>query len=424
MEKELKDDLDYCTEQVHDLTGYYINLSSGDQKADLLFKKIGLKQSRKKLTGSGDRESVEVEVLAAIQHLDPVVPIMLEYSELSKLLTAYVIPIPRLARRTSFGKWRMYPNLGDTTVPSGRLNCNKPNLLAMPSRTERGAQIRKGFITDPGWCYVSVDESQIEVRLAAHMSQDPNLMKVYFNEEDVYSDFAIKAFKLKDDRHQKDGQWIYPHVNRMDHRYPAKTCILASIYDVSAEGLVEQMPVVCANCSWLSLPTSHKDYTRHSCHHFQPLWNENKCQDLINSFYLQYPGVMVDRKTHHRRLKQYGFVWDMWGRILHGAAVYSKLDWVVSAALREAANFPYQAGAQGTIKLVMAAVQDDLEEGEFLDDIHPLLQIHDELVFEATEQAADDLIGLVKHRFETCCRLNVPIKAGGTKAANWGSLAK
>ncbi len=119
----------------------------------------------------------------------------------------------------------MYPNLNMTRVPSGRLACKEPNLLAMPTRTDRGREIREGFITQPGWSYVSVDESQIEVRVAAHRSADPALMQVYWNEEDVYSDFAISAFRLKDDRKQVDGAWKYPSVNKQDHRNPAKTCV-------------------------------------------------------------------------------------------------------------------------------------------------------------------------------------------------------
>jgi DNA polymerase-1 len=425
MEKELVADMDLCTEQVHDLTGYYINLDSGDQKSDLLFKKMGLKQARPKMTSSGERESVENEVLVAIQHEHPVVPLMLEYAELSKLLGTYVRPMPKLARHVGFGEWRMFPNFTTTRVPSGRLACKDPNLLAMPTRTERGAQIRKGFITKPGWVYWSVDESQIEVRLAAHLSQDPNLMKVYFNEEDVYSDFAITAFKLPDKRFRNDqGKWEYPGVHKMDHRYPAKTCILASIYDVSAAGLVEQMPIVCANCQWISLPSSHKDYTRHSCHKFKALWDEVKCQNLINAFYLKYPGVMADRMKAHQIVRKYGLLWDMWGRILQVAAVHSKHEWVVSAALREAGNFPYQSGAQGTVKLVMAAAMHDLDNGGLTDEIHVNLQVHDELVGEAKESIVDDWIGLLKWRFETCCRLNVPIKAGGVKAESWGSLPK
>lgn len=335
MSKTLDDDMEQITERVFEMTGYRINLDSGDQIADLLFKKMGLKQARVKFTKSGKRESVIEEVLTAIQHDHPVIPEILDYKELSKLNGTYVKPMPGLAKRAAFGEWRMYPNLGQTRVPSGRLNCKEPNLLAMPSRTERGRQIREGFITRPGWTMLSVDESQIEVRVAAHSSQDENLIRIYENEEDIYSDFAISAFRLPDQRFRNaKGKWEYPGVDKMEHRYPSKTCVLAAIFDVTAKGLQEQMPIVCANCG--------KEAKQHDCHRFEPLWTEDKCQDLLNAFYMRYPGLLRDRKRHHQMARSKGYIWDMWGRVLHLAAVKSVLEWVVSSALREGGNFPYQ----------------------------------------------------------------------------------
>lgn len=357
MERILQDDMDAITEKVHDLTGYYINLDSGDQVSDLLFKKLKLKQARVVMTKSGDRESVENEVLVAIQHDHPVVPEMLLFKEYSKLKGTYVVPMPKLAKRTQFGVWRMYPNFGGTFIPSGRLNCREPNLLAMPNRSKRGRQVCEGFITTDGWSYLSVDESQIEPRLAAHLSQDPELLRIYHNEEDIYSDFATSAFKLPDHRYEcygygntcvafdgqsilcdnhehKDHGWHYPTVDKKKHRSPAKTCILASIYDVTGQGLLEQMPIVCKNCD--------KESTLHDCRQFAPLWNENNCQDLINKFGIRYAGVIRDRIKAHRTVRKHGLIWDMWGRILHCAAVRSTHDYVVAAALREAGNFPYQ----------------------------------------------------------------------------------
>lgn len=416
MDITLTQDMDRITEEVRSLTGHYLNLSSGDQIADLLFKKLKLKQARPKMTQNGDRESVEDEVLTAIQHDHPCVPKILSYKELEKLRGTYVRPMPRLARHTAFGTWRMFPNLATTRVPSGRLSCRGPNLLAMPNRTERGRDIRKGFITDAGWVYVTVDESQIEVRMAAHYSEDQNLCRVYENEEDIYSDFSITAFQLPDNRYKDNDGWHYPGVDKNEHRFPSKTCILASIYDVTEMGLLEQMPIVCANC--------HKEATKHDCKKFIALWTESKCLDLINSFYRRYPDIVHDRKVHHARARRYGYVWDIWGRILHVAAIRSVHPWVQRAALREAGNFPYQSGAQGTIKLTMAAVWDDINTPDMLEVIHPLLQIHDEILFECREDIADDLIELVKSRFEQCAPLRVPIKAGGAKAINWGSLEK
>lgn len=417
MEKVLVEDMDRITEEVKDLTGRRVNLDSGDQVSDLLFNYLGLKQARPKLTTSGDRESVENEVLVAIQHDHPVVPKILNFKELSKLKGTYVSPMPRLARRVGHGTWRMFPNFNTTRVPSGRLSCKEPNLLAMPNRTPRGRQICEGFITDEGWVFVSVDESQIEPRTVAHRSQDVELMRIYHNEEDIYSDFAISAFKLKDTRYQDTDGWHYPGVDKKVHRFPSKTCILAAIYDVTNIGLLEQMPTVCRNC--------HKEATLHDCAKFQPLWNETNCQDILNSFYLKYPGILSMRTRDHRRARRFGFVWDDWGRILHVTAVRSVLEWVVSAALRETGNFPIQSTAQGTVKLTMAAVQDDLARLKMLgNNVWPLLQIHDELLFEARKDVADELAAMVAQRFETCVRLTVPIKASSAQSHTWGSLPK
>ena len=413
MEKTLTEDMDRITEEVKQSTGYYVNLSSGDQVSDLLFKKLGLKQARPKFTRSGDRESVEYEVLVAVQHDHEVVPKILDYKELDKLRGTYVVPMPRLAKRTKHGVWRMFPNLGMSRVPSGRYNCKEPNMLAFPTRTQRGREIRRGFITDNGWVYVSVDFSQFEPRACAHYSEDEGLVRIYREAEDIYSDFAIAAFALEDKRYRDEkGKWIYPGVDKNEHRFPSKTCILAAIYDVTAGGLLEQMPVVCANC--------RKEATLHDCSSFLPLWTEDKCQEILNAFYLRYPGLLRDRRRHHARARQYGYIWDLWGRLLHVAAVRSVHPWIVSSALREVGNFPYQGLNSGALKLSMAAVMDDMEAAGLLEVAHPLLPIHDELLFEAREDVAEEFAHHVRWRFETSVPLRVPVKAEHSIGNNWG----
>jgi DNA polymerase-1 len=416
MEKVLIEDMDRITEEVKAMTGVYVNLDSGDQVSALLFKKLGLKQARPKMTKSGDRESVENEVLVAVQHDHPVVPKILNFKELSKLKGTYVSPMPKLAAHVGHDHWRMFPKLGDTRVPSGRLNCKEPNLLAMPNRTRRGREICEGFITEDGWTFLSVDESQIEPRVVAHRSQDPALMAVYFNEEDIYSDFAISAFQLKDERHKDATGWHYPGVDKKLHRFPSKTCILAAIYDVTNIGLLEQMPTVCRNCQ--------KEATLHDCDTFAPLWNEDNCQSLLTAFYRRYPALLPMRRRDHARARKFGYLWDEWGRLLHVTAVRSVLEWVVSSALREAGNFPIQSTAQGTVKLTMAAVYDDMEAGSMFDVAHPVLQIHDELLFECRQDFAEELGAHVQWRFETCVELDVPIKAGVAMAETWGAMPK
>lgn len=412
----LKDDMDRITSEVEQMTGVYCNLDSGDQVSTLLFKTLGLKQARVKFTKSGDRESVVDEVLTAIQHTHAVVPKILDFKELSKLRGTYVVPMPKLAQRIKYGHWRMMPRFNTTRVPSGRLSCKDPNLLAMPSRTERGREIRKGFITDAGWCFLSCDLSQIEMRAAAYESQDANLLNIYREGEDIYSDFATSAFHRPDERFRDEQGWHYPTIDRMEHRYPSKTCVLAAIYRVSPKGLLEQMPVICENC--------HKPATTHDCRRFVSLWTEEKCEAILHSFYMRYPGLVQMQRVHDARARKYGLTWDAWGRLLHMAGVRSVHPWIVSATLREGGNFPLQSFAQGVLKLAMAALMDDFIDGGLLDTIHPLLQIHDELLSEVREDMAEEIAGHMRWRFETAVSLNLPIQASTATAENWGSVSK
>jgi len=418
MERALSDDMDRITEEVRSMTGRLVNLDSGDQVSELLFKHMGLKQARVKFTKSGDRESVEHEVLVSIQHEHPVVAKILHFKEFSKLRGTYVVPMPKLARRVRLGEWRMFPNLGTTRVPSGRFNCNEPNLLAMPNRTKRGRQVCEGFITDEGWCFVSCDFSQIEPRIVAHRSQDENLMNVYHNREDIYSDFATDAFQLPDQRYQDETGWHYPSVNKKTHRFPAKTCILASIYRVTAVGLLDQMPVVCGRC--------HTEAHEHSetCPGFVALWNEPSCQTLINAFYAKYPGITRMQTMDNRRAREFSYIWDDWGRLMHTQAVHSCHPWVVEAALREAGNMPVQGGACGAFKLGMAECFDWLEREGLLEYCHPLLPVHDEIVFEAHEAIAQEVGEKTCEIFRNCVQLSVPIEAEMTTAPVWGKILK
>jgi DNA polymerase-1 len=429
MEVELTRDMQKCCEDIRTLTGYYINPGSGDQVAELLFRKLGLKQARRKMTPTEARESVEDEVLKAIQHQHPVVGVIQDYKEYEKLRGTYVIPIPKLARRVGT-MWRLFPNFRTTRVPSGRLACADPNLLAMPNRTSRGRDIRRGFITDSGWVYLSIDLSQIEVRVAAHRSRDESLCSVYLNGEDVYSDFATSAFKITDRRFKDDSGWHYPGVDKQAHRFPAKTCVLASIYDVTAGGLQAQMPVVCSSCNKPAvcpLCGQGKEHvcTKHDCHNFKPLWTENKCQTVIDAFYRKYPGLLRMRMADHAYMRSNEYIVDDFGRLQHIQAVRSVHERVVTGALREGSNTPIQGTAQAIFKLAITAVDSDLEvSGLYGEKVNPVLPVHDELVMEVREESVEEVAELCKYRFQTPCKLTVPIGAEWSTGESWGAIQK
>lgn len=420
MDQVLTRDMEQMTEEVKQVAGHYINLGSGDQVSHFLFKELGIKQPRQKFTKSGKRESVENDVLVSIQHEHPVVAKLLNYKEYEKLRGTYARPIQKLAKKIQ-GKWRLLPNLKDTRIPSGRFSADEPNLLAMPNRTERGRELINGFITDPGWVIGSCDLSQIEPRVVAHRSQDPDLMRIYTEKEDIYSDLAITAFKLPDQRYRDEkGKWQYPGVDKKKHRFPSKTCTLASIYRVTNKGLLEQMPVICRHCA-----ADAAEHNPDVCPRFEPQWNEDNCQDLINAFYLRYSRIGIMQRKDDERARRHTMTWDEFGRLLHVTAVRSVHPWVVSAALREAGNLPVQGTACGCLKLTMAAVMDDMVGGGMYGDVwFPLLPVHDEILFEARADVAPDIAELICYRFKTCVELTVPLAAEWATAERWGLLSK
>ncbi|HXC04405.1 MAG TPA: DNA polymerase A family protein [Bacteroidia bacterium] len=397
---EFGQEMESLTEEVKRITGVYTNLDSGDQVSHLLFKTLGLKQARRKMTKSGDRESIDSEVLGGILHDHIVVPIIKAYRECSKYRGTYCQPILKLARKAPDGTWRLFPNFKYTRVPSGRFAAEEPNLLAIPAHSKRAKRLREGFITRPGWILITVDLSQIEPRVAAHRSNCEALIKVYLNDEDLYSDFSITAFHLEDGRYQDEkGKWKYPHVDKEEHRFPAKTCTLASLYDVTGSGLLAQMPVGKG-------------------------WTENKCQDLINSFYLKYPELLRMRKVDHARARQKEMVWDLFGRVLHTPGVKSVLPWVVSSTLRELGNHPIQGTACGVLRLCMAETHQIWEQARLQEVIHPLLPIHDELLYEVREDLAEEWIQTVGGVMEGAMPMLVPIKWSGAQGERWSDVEK
>lgn len=423
MDIELTREMERLESEVEQIAGHYVNVSSPPQVANLLFKELGLKQARLKLTKSGDRESTDKDVLVAIQHEHIAVAKIVEYRKLDKLRGTYVRPIPKLAKRSKFGQWRLYPNFKHTRVPSGRYAAADPNLLAMPNRTEWGRRVCMGFITDPGWCLLSVDFSQIEPRIVAHRSQDAKLMAIYHNKEDIYSDFAIGAFKLADKRYKdpESGKWKYPGVDGKAHRFPSKTCILASIYRVSGQGLVEQLPVVCERCGIEAAAHSPLTCPRG----FKALWNEDNATGLINAFYIRYAGIGKMQHMDDVRARVHGYTWDEFGRLLHMTAVRSVHPYVVSKALREGGNMPIQGTACGALKLGMAIVQDDLESSGLLGDlVHPLLPVHDEILSECREDVAQEVGEHIAMRFSTVMNLTVPLAAEYNTGPSWGKISK
>jgi len=348
--RELGHELEELTEEIHKVGGLPISPTSGDQKAELLFHHLGLES--RKLTKGKTREAVDVKVLEGLRGKHPVVPLLLDHSEMSKLKNTYTDKLPLWMDED--GRIRSIFRI--TRIPSGRLALSQPNLLAQPVRSELGRRIREGFIAPEGKLLGSWDLNQIEMRVMAHESQDANLIA-------VMSDPTRPGIHIETCANLYGLEW--EDVSKESTEYMMiKNVTFGVVYDISAYGLTQQM--------------HQRGF---------PNWTDEDSQRMIDEWFALYPGVLKYMSATRAEARRFGFVRDMFGRIRYLEGVRSKIYAVRKEAERQGINHKIQSGAQGVIKLAMAGIWKDVlplywNEGSY---IEPLLQVHDEIVFEFDE---------------------------------------
>lgn len=348
------------------------------------------------------------EVLAMLNDQSSVVPLIREYRGLAKLRDTYTQPLAGAIDHDG----RIRTVFNDTVAETGRLSSGdrsrgKRNLQNIPP------EIRGCFVAPPGRVLVSCDLSQIEMVWAAHLSQDRLLMRVFLDGLDVHTMTACAVFgfdyagiqgKLQGAEHPGADPELVKWAKgwKKQYRLPSKTLGFAILYGVTADGL--QTQIAAANGPWFEVA---------------------ECQALIDKWYGAYYGVREWMDRQHYRARRYGMVWDAFGRVRWIPEVRSRLQRVVQAGLRQAGNMPVQGSAQGVIKLVMGAVMPTVyrfraKYGERA--VLPLLQIHDELVFEVAEGISGEFAALVRGHMEGAVNLSVPVKSSSDIGKDWGEL--
>lgn len=399
--RELGHEMTELTEQIHTVGGLEINPGSDDQVAHLLFHHIGLESFR--TTKSGKREQVDIKVVESLRPKHPVVPLILDFKERKKLKSTYADKLPLWVEEDG----RIRANFRITRVPSGRLACSEPNLLAQPVRTELGRRIREGFIAPEGKLLGSWDLNQIEMRVMAHESEDANLMTVLTDPDSpgIHIDTCVKIHGvLAPDMEDADAVKAFKETTEY---MMIKNVTFGIIYFISAYGLTAQM--------------HQRGF---------PDWGDADSQVMIDEWFKLYPGVrsyMENRKAEARR---YGFVRDMFGRIRYLEGVHSNIRRVRHEAYRRAINHPIQAGAQGVIKIGMAKIWKEVlplfwadgKGSDGLETVEPLLQVHDEIVFEFWKGLEQTLDPLIQNCLCSAAKLRVPITASGAWGPNWKTL--
>ena len=287
----------------------------------------------------------------------------------------------------------------------GFLNHNsaEPNLMNQPTRSELGRKIREGFVARPGYLLGAWDLDQIEMRILAHESEDENLVRLFVEG----SSCPIAKSKGKcscHDIHRFTASKIFnksPEEITEDERSSAKSCGFGIVYGISAEGLQLQMHLRGKNT---------------------PL---EECQRMIDDYLkVAYPGVLRFMERKFTEARRWGYVRDMFGRIRYVTGVWSQLEWVAAEALRAAGNSTIQSGAQGVIKLAMAGIDQrvlpTLREVGY--EVFPLIQVHDELVFEFPEGLEEVMDRMIMAEMTGAIQLRVPLGAKGHWGKRWSEL--
>ncbi len=357
--------------EIQELAGEAFNINSPKQVGDILFGKLGLDPKAKKTKGGQYVTSEEVLLSVADRH--PIVQKILDYRAVKKLLSTYIDALPELINPAT-GK--IHTTYNQTVTATGRLSSSNPNLQNLPIRTERGQVIRKAVIPDDGCVFLSADYSQIELRLMAHFSQDQHLLAAFREGQDIHAATAAKIFGIPIEAVTKD------------QRRRAKTANFGIIYGISAFGLSQQ------------LGSSRRE-----------------AQELIDSYFAAFPGVIGFIEQAKEKARAQGFVETLFHRKRYLPDINSRNATVRSFAERNAVNAPIQGTAADIIKRAMIAIHSRLKAEQL--QTRMIMQVHDELNFNVPTAEVEQVRKIVVEEMQQAVSLSVPLIAECGIGDNW-----
>jgi DNA polymerase-1 len=356
-------------EEIYALAGEKFNLASPQQLQAILFDKLGLPRGKKTKTGS----STDSSVLEALAERFPLPAKILAYRGFAKLRNTYVDALPKLIHAKT---GRIHTSFNQTVTATGRLSSSNPNLQNIPVRSEEGRRIRAAFVPEPGHVLLSADYSQIELRLLAHLSQDPVLIESFQRGQDVHARTAAELFQV-------------PVVAvSADQRRQAKTINFGIIYGMGALRLARS----------LDIPTK-------------------TAQAYITQYFTRYGGIKSYMDGVLVEARARGYVTTLQGRRRYVPDLHSKNTQLAAAAERMAVNAPIQGTAADLIKMAMVAIDRRLTQEKLRTRM--LLQVHDELLFEVPEGEVERVKKLVRELMEGVISLRVPLQVDLGTGKNW-----
>ncbi len=362
---------------IYKLTGREFNINSPKQLKEVLFEHLGLVPVENRKTKTGLSTSADNLEKMLGQH--PVIPKILEYRELSKLQSTYLLALPLLVNKKD---GRIHTSYNQTVAATGRLSSTEPNLQNIPVRGEGlGSEVRKAFVAEKGYKFLSIDYSQIELRVVAHLAQDKKMMEVFKTDEDIHMKTAVEIFGVPPEKVTKDM------------RRDAKTINFGILYGVSSFGLSSRIG----------------DMSR------------AEAKEFIAKYFAAYPKVEAYIEQIKLQVGEEGFVKNELGRMRRFPEIKSSQYFIRAAAERAAVNFPIQSLAADVIKVAMINIEKELR-GQ--DSCRMLLQVHDELLFEVKSDKVEAWAKKLVPIMEGAIELSVPVKVEAKVGDNWGEMEK
>jgi DNA polymerase-1 len=380
MSQDLDVRMQALEKEIHEIAGEPFNINSTQQLSDILFKKLQLPHEGLRKTSSG-YYSTAANVLEELQAVDTtgIVKAIGEYRELGKLKGTYVDALPLMVNPET---GRIHTSFNQTGAVTGRLASSNPNLQNIPIRSEVGQQIRRGFVTEPGWVFLSADYSQVELRILAHISQDPALLDAFHHDQDVHRTTAAAVYNK-----------AIEDVTYNERRF-AKAVNFGLIYGMG--------PYRLARDSELTL---------------------GEAEEYIKAYFARFPGIRRYLDETVRQARTQGYVETLFGRRRYFPVFQSSVAGnnrqVTARAEREAVNHPIQGTAADIIKVAMIRLHKELSARY---RARLVLQVHDELLLEVPEDELAEVFPLVLETMSQAFDLDVPLKVEAETGQNWLEL--
>ena len=370
MSRDLEQLLDKYTKQIYKHSGIEFNINSPKQLQEILFNKLGLQSGRKTKTGF----STDARSLENLRGEHEIIDLILDYRQVAKLKSTYTDSLPTLIEPST---GRIHTSYNQTVAATGRLSSNDPNLQNIPIRTELGKEIRKAFIPkDKKHLILSADYSQIELRILASLSNDKGLVKAFKNNEDIHTITAAQVFMVSQEE-------VTP-----DMRRKAKEVNFGILYGIGPFGLKTRLGITQA-----------------------------LAKEIIEKYFTTYKSVKKFMDDSISKAKENGYAETLLNRRRYLKNINSKNRVVRQFEERVAINMPIQGTAADMIKIAMINIYKELQKGKYKTKM--LLQVHDELVFDAHKDEIKDVTPMVKELMENALPLNVPIHVDTGVGDNW-----